>query len=192
MTRLLTGPDRPAPALVTAIEEWVRRAGRTVTTTDLGAAFGDIKRGTLASALFRMTARGTLVRPAHGRYALGQRSDRLTGPDRQALVARLAADYAAGASIRTLAETHGRSYGYVHKMLTREAGVTLRPRGADSRSASAPRRVCRCGARAELADVREQVELLTLVCRLRLAGHDMPNTDHGPEPRPRHAQGSSV
>ena len=139
-----------------------------------------------------MTARGMLVRPAHGRYALGPWSDLqpVTGPDRQALVAQLATEYVAGASIRTLAETHGQPYGTVRTMLIREAGVTLRPRGGQPSGVEArlPK-----WARAELAALREQVEVLTaMVYRLRRAGHDMPNTDPGPETRPRHAQRSSL
>ncbi|MDX3772085.1 MULTISPECIES: helix-turn-helix domain-containing protein [unclassified Streptomyces] len=38
-----------------------------------------------------------------------------------------------GASIRAIADAHGRSYGFVHRMLS-EAGVTLRGRGGATRN----------------------------------------------------------
>ncbi|MDX2701125.1 hypothetical protein Sipo8835_16120 [Streptomyces ipomoeae] len=45
---------------------------------------------------------------------------------RKAVVARYRSD--TGVSIRTLCEETGRSYGMVHRTLTK-AGVTMRPRG---------------------------------------------------------------
>ncbi len=53
---------------------------------------------------------------------------RVTGEERAALSERLAQKYSAGASIRELAASTGRSYGFVHRVLT-EADVTLRGRG---------------------------------------------------------------
>ncbi len=53
---------------------------------------------------------------------------RIEGEARTQLGADLAAQYEQGTSIRSLAESSGRSYGFVHQLLT-EAGVTLRPRG---------------------------------------------------------------
>ncbi|WP_182543088.1 helix-turn-helix domain-containing protein [Halosaccharopolyspora lacisalsi] len=46
--------------------------------------------------------------------------------------ADLALRYADGASIRRLAESTGRSYGFVHRVLT-ESGVPLRGRGGAHR-----------------------------------------------------------
>lgn len=53
---------------------------------------------------------------------------RITGTARETLAAQLKADYEGGASIRTLANSTGRSFGFVHRILT-ETGVTLRGRG---------------------------------------------------------------
>ena len=53
---------------------------------------------------------------------------RVAGGERDKLAADLKKKYAAGASIRELAESTGRSYGFVHRILT-EAGAPLRGRG---------------------------------------------------------------
>ncbi|MEU4077728.1 helix-turn-helix domain-containing protein [Streptomyces venezuelae] len=52
----------------------------------------------------------------------------VTGPARLKLGAELKKAYTAGASIRALAHGCGRSYGFVHRLLT-EAGTILRTRG---------------------------------------------------------------
>jgi predicted transcriptional regulator len=66
-----------------------------------------------------------------------RRGARVTGPDRSKLATDLAARYGAGESIRSLASSTGRSYGFIHRILT-EIGVTLRSRGgAPKRSAVA-------------------------------------------------------
>lgn len=52
----------------------------------------------------------------------------VVGDARNALAATLVVEYEKGASIRDLAARTGRSYGFVHLVLT-EAGVTLRTRG---------------------------------------------------------------
>jgi hypothetical protein len=57
---------------------------------------------------------------------------RITGGDRNKLAADLKRKYSSGASIRELAGDTGRSYGFVHRMLS-EAGVTLRGRGGATR-----------------------------------------------------------
>ncbi|MEU1232559.1 helix-turn-helix domain-containing protein [Micromonospora aurantiaca] len=57
---------------------------------------------------------------------------RLIGSERQALAGELVRRYTAGESIRTLAEATGRSYGYIHRILT-ESGVQLRQRGGARR-----------------------------------------------------------
>ncbi|UDM05497.1 helix-turn-helix domain-containing protein [Streptomyces longhuiensis] len=58
---------------------------------------------------------------------------RITGVARDTLAAELKAAYEGGASIRSIAGSTGRSYGFVYRILI-EAGVTLRGRGGDTRS----------------------------------------------------------
>ena len=57
---------------------------------------------------------------------------RVSGNERDKLAVDLKKKYAAGASIRDLAEQTGRSYGFVHRVLS-ESGVTLRGRGGATR-----------------------------------------------------------
>lgn len=57
-----------------------------------------------------------------------ERSVRVTGQARNSLTATLRREYQQGASIRELAGRLGRSYGFVHRILS-ESGVTLRGRG---------------------------------------------------------------
>lgn len=54
----------------------------------------------------------------------------LKDEERTSVAAELAALYEQGATIRSLAERTGRSYGGVHDLL-RHAGVTFRTRGGD-------------------------------------------------------------
>jgi hypothetical protein len=61
---------------------------------------------------------------------------RITGGDRNKLAADLKRRYTSGASIRDLASETGRSYGFVHRMLS-EAGVALRGRGGATRGKKA-------------------------------------------------------
>jgi predicted transcriptional regulator len=58
---------------------------------------------------------------------------RITGADRSKLAAELKRSYDKGKSIRELADQHGRSYGFVHRVLS-ESGVTLRGRGGATRT----------------------------------------------------------
>jgi hypothetical protein len=61
----------------------------------------------------------------------------IKGPARQKIGAELKRAYDRGASVRTLAQGCGRSYGFVHRLLT-EAGTTMRSRGgSNSRSRTA-------------------------------------------------------
>jgi predicted transcriptional regulator len=69
--------------------------------------------------------------------AVLKKGARITGPDRTKLAAELKKAYDKGKSIRELADTHGRSYGFVHRVLS-ESGVTLRGRGGATRSKAAP------------------------------------------------------
>jgi predicted transcriptional regulator len=64
------------------------------------------------------------------------RATRVTGEARAALAQDLAMRYRAGDSIRELAESTGRSYGFVHRLLG-EAGVQLRGRGGATRDRAA-------------------------------------------------------
>ena len=61
-----------------------------------------------------------------------KKGSRVTGGDRDKLAADLKRKYEAGQSIRLLAETSGRSYGFVHRILS-ESGATLRGRGGATR-----------------------------------------------------------
>ena len=58
---------------------------------------------------------------------------RITGSTRDKLAADLKKKYEKGASIRALAESTGRSYGFVHRVLS-ESGVVLRGRGGATRT----------------------------------------------------------
>jgi hypothetical protein len=61
-----------------------------------------------------------------------KKGSRVTGGDRDKLAADLKRKYESGSSIRLLAETSGRSYGFVHRILS-EAGASLRGRGGATR-----------------------------------------------------------
>jgi hypothetical protein len=58
---------------------------------------------------------------------------RITGTQRDKLATDLKKKYEKGASIRALAEQTGRSYGFVHRVLS-ETGVPLRGRGGATRT----------------------------------------------------------
>ena len=60
---------------------------------------------------------------------------RVTGAERDKLAVELKKKYESGTSIRTLAESTGRSYGFIHRVLT-ESGATLRGRGGATRGKS--------------------------------------------------------
>jgi hypothetical protein len=61
-----------------------------------------------------------------------RKGTRVTGADRSKLASDLKNRYAAGESIRSLATATGRSYGFIHRILT-ETGVALRGRGGATR-----------------------------------------------------------
>ncbi|PPK96170.1 hypothetical protein CLV92_105272 [Kineococcus xinjiangensis] len=61
-----------------------------------------------------------------------KKGSRLTGAERETLAAELSKGYAEGKSIRALAEETGRSYGFVHRILS-ESDVSLRSRGGATR-----------------------------------------------------------
>ena len=63
-----------------------------------------------------------------------KKGTRVIGMDRSNLASLLGKRYDDGESIRDLAASTGRSYGFVHRILT-ETGVTLRGRGGATRTA---------------------------------------------------------
>jgi hypothetical protein len=65
--------------------------------------------------------------------AVLKKGARITGAERNKLANDLRKQYDKGRSIRELAESHGRSYGFVHRVLT-ESGATLRGRGGATRA----------------------------------------------------------
>ncbi len=64
-----------------------------------------------------------------------RKGSRITGSERDKLAADLRKKYDSGQSIRALAESTGRSYGFVHRMLS-ESGTPLRGRGGATRKKS--------------------------------------------------------
>ncbi|MFJ9557685.1 helix-turn-helix domain-containing protein [Nocardiopsis sp. NPDC101807] len=63
-----------------------------------------------------------------------RKGTRVAGTDRSELAAQLRRRYDSGESIRMLAAATGRSYGFVHRLLS-EAGAELRGRGGATRKA---------------------------------------------------------
>ncbi|HWC36739.1 MAG TPA: helix-turn-helix domain-containing protein [Mycobacteriales bacterium] len=61
-----------------------------------------------------------------------KKGSRVTGGERDKLSATLRKRYDSGASIRDLAASTGRSYGFVHRILS-ESGAGLRGRGGATR-----------------------------------------------------------
>jgi hypothetical protein len=68
-----------------------------------------------------------------------KKGTRVTGSDRTKLASDLKKRYDSGESIRSLAAATGRSYGFVHRILS-ETGVTLRGRGGATRGKAKARR----------------------------------------------------
>ena len=62
-----------------------------------------------------------------------RKGTRVTGTERDKLATDLKKRYDAGESIRALAHATGRSYGFIHRILT-ETGVALRGRGGATRN----------------------------------------------------------
>lgn len=61
-----------------------------------------------------------------------KKGSRVTGGERDRLAADLRRKYDTGESIRALAQSTGRSYGFVHRILS-ESGTSLRGRGGATR-----------------------------------------------------------
>ncbi|HEV2452106.1 MAG TPA: helix-turn-helix domain-containing protein [Streptosporangiaceae bacterium] len=68
-----------------------------------------------------------------------KKGTRVTGSDRTKLASDLKKRYDAGESIRSLAAATGRSYGFVHRILS-ETGVALRGRGGATRGKAKAKR----------------------------------------------------
>lgn len=85
----------------------------------------DRLRGSAQGTWIATTRRGCTI-------AVLKKGARITGTERTKLAVELRKQYAKGRSIRELAETHGRSYGFVHRVLS-ESGVALRRRGGATR-----------------------------------------------------------
>ena len=66
-----------------------------------------------------------------------KKGSRVVGGERDRLAADLKRKYDGGESIRTLAQSTGRSYGFVHRMLS-ESGASLRGRGGATRGRRGP------------------------------------------------------
>lgn len=64
-----------------------------------------------------------------------KKGSRIVGDERDKLATDLRKKYEKGESIRSLAESTGRSYGFVHRVLS-DSGVTLRGRGGATRKAT--------------------------------------------------------
>ena len=72
---------------------------------------------------------------------------RILGSERQTLARDLVKRYTSGESIRALAAATGRSYGFIHRVLT-ESGVQLRPpSGARRHTAASTGKTQRTGGR---------------------------------------------
>ncbi|MFF4710087.1 helix-turn-helix domain-containing protein [Streptomyces eurythermus] len=59
-----------------------------------------------------------------------RKGEQITGAARQKLAREMKEQYEGGRSIRAIAEAYGRSYGFVHRVLT-EMDVPLRSRGGE-------------------------------------------------------------
>jgi hypothetical protein len=68
-----------------------------------------------------------------------KKGTRVTGADRVKLASDLKKRYNSGESIRSLASATGRSYGFIHRILS-ENGVTLRGRGGATRGKAKTKR----------------------------------------------------
>lgn len=62
-----------------------------------------------------------------------KKGSRVTGDSRTQLAQNVKRQYDSGESIRDIAESTGRSYGFVHRLLS-ESGVKLRGRGGATRA----------------------------------------------------------
>ena len=75
----------------------------------------------------------TAVKQDSGKNGTIRKGARITGTARDKLTADLTKKYKKGQSIRALAESTGRSYGFVHRLLV-DAHIELRGRGGATRT----------------------------------------------------------
>lgn len=80
-----------------------------------------------------VAADGATTAVKHGQSAGIRKGARITGTARDKLTADLTKKYQKGQSIRALAESTGRSYGFVHRLLV-DAEIQLRGRGGATRT----------------------------------------------------------
>src|SRR4051812_48163401 len=99
--------------------------GRTAST---GAGYGRLRPG--ADVGRQLTRREVMADSNTADLGKGKR---ITGGDRSTLADDLRKRYDGGESIRSLAESTKRSYGFVHRLLS-ESGATLRSRGGANRN----------------------------------------------------------
>src|SRR5687768_1943032 len=98
--------------------------GRTANT-------GPASRGASGADMGRqLTRRGVMADSNTADLGKGKR---ITGGDRSSLADDLRKRYDGGESIRSLATSTNRSYGFVHRLLS-ESGATLRSRGGANRN----------------------------------------------------------
>jgi hypothetical protein len=95
------------------------------------AAPGEQRATAGASRWAPLTRRGVMADSSTADLSKGKR---ITGDDRTSLADELRERYAGGESIRSLATSTNRSYGFVHRLLS-ESGATLRGRGGANRNA---------------------------------------------------------
>jgi hypothetical protein len=92
--------------------------------------------GAIGDAVFPSTAKWQDVRDIEmattSAATVAEKGRRIVGAERQTLAKDLVKRYTSGESIRALASSTGRSYGFVHRVLT-ESGVQLRQRGGARR-----------------------------------------------------------
>jgi hypothetical protein len=119
--RIFTGPSAwlgsaepgGSPDVDIDNEPWLGSSGQTLTLRRVRSSNGGVAP---AVDVTRSTEKG----------------HRIVGSERQSLAKDLVKRYTSGESIRALAESTGRSYGFIHRVLT-ESGVELRQRGGARR-----------------------------------------------------------
>src|ERR1700739_2065383 len=96
-----------------------------------------------------------------------KKGTRVTGADRTKLASDRKKRYGAGESIRSLAASTGRSYGFIHRILS-ESGVSLRGRGGATRGKAKAK--ARPGTRAVPSLSTDLVDLTGTGLELSLSG----------------------
>ena len=133
-------PSAECAALDAALQSDTAEAARRAAGQELaGLRPHSLERLAVANRLVADVA-DCLRLPDRGvRVKRPRRYVRVTGDARLELADDLVAKYEAGASIRNLAAELGKSYGFVHALLT-DGGVTFRRRGGIKGVATRPRK----------------------------------------------------